>query len=379
VLSRPVQGSFPLRPSRAILKTLFKRSRLFWRAQMTNHFHPGAAAQGRRILSISRRSFLLTAGAVIVAPHIARTQTVQPAPRSVRAATGLLATWQSTSWLGAEVGLFKKHGIDMTLPGIAVGGPAAAAGLIRGDWEFAHTGAVPVAEEVLKGRDVVILATPTVEFTNSFVMTRSNITELSQLAGKKVGIVTETGQTSVAARLMIEKAGATATYLPLLKFDRIFAALAAGEVDAGALPVDLRFTGQARYGWNAFAIDEFGTPSVFATTRKLIASDHDLVIATMQAFVETIHLFKTRPDIVVPMLQRYLNIDDRKATEALHAFYVPVFRKVPSPFLPGMARLRAFLSNKYPGASALKESDIADPSIVDELERSGFIERLYAS
>jgi hypothetical protein len=47
----------------------------------------------------------------------------------------------------------------MTLPAIAVGGPEAAAGLIRGDWEFAHTGTVPVAEEVLKGHDCPICAT----------------------------------------------------------------------------------------------------------------------------------------------------------------------------------------------------------------------------
>jgi hypothetical protein len=32
----------------------------------------------------------------------------------------------------------------------------------------------------------------------------------------------------VAARITIAKAGATATYLPLIKFDRIYAALAAG-------------------------------------------------------------------------------------------------------------------------------------------------------
>jgi ABC-type nitrate/sulfonate/bicarbonate transport system substrate-binding protein len=101
----------------------------------------------------------------------------------VRAATGLLATWQSAAWLGVEAGLFKKHKINMTLPAIAVGGPEAAAGLIRGDWEFAHTGALPVAEEVLKGRDIVILSTPTAEFANSFVMTRKEIAELSQLGG----------------------------------------------------------------------------------------------------------------------------------------------------------------------------------------------------
>ena len=140
----------------------------------------------------------------------------------------------------------------MTLPAIAVGGPEAGAGIVRGDWEFAHTGALVVAEEVLKGRDLVILATPTKEFPNSFIMTRKEITDLAQLSGKKIGVLTETGQTSVIARLTIEKAGATATYLPLVKFDRIFAALAAGEIDAGALPIDLRFSGEVRYAGMPF-------------------------------------------------------------------------------------------------------------------------------
>ena len=125
----------------------------------------------------------------------------------------------------------------MTLPAIAVGGPQAAAGLVRGDWEFAHTGTVPVAEEVLKGRDLAILATPTSDFSNSFVMTRREITQLAQLGGKKIGVPTATGQTSVAARLMVEKAGVTATYVPLITFDRIAAAdgrlqSVAGFVDA---------------------------------------------------------------------------------------------------------------------------------------------------
>ena len=137
----------------------------------------------------SRRKFLhLLAGSVTVAAsQIVWGRGSAKAAQAVRAATGLLATWQSTAWLGAEAGLFKKHNIDMTLPAIAVGGPQAAAGLIRGDWEFAHTGALPVAEEVLKGRDIVILSTPTSEFPNSFVMTRKEITDLSQLGGKKVG------------------------------------------------------------------------------------------------------------------------------------------------------------------------------------------------
>lgn len=346
---------------------------------MTKGLLRAAVVQRRVAAKFSRRQFLLAGGATAIASLPAWAQGATTPLRPVRVATGLLATWQSTAWLGAEAGLFKKRGIDMTLPAIAIGGPEAAAGIIRGDWEFAHTGTVPIAEEFLKGRDAVILATPTKEFSNSFVMTRKEITELAQLTGKKVGVLTETGQTSVAARITIEKSGAVATYLPLIKFDRIYAALAAGEIDAGALPIDLRFSGQVRYGWNAFPIDEFGTPSIFATTRKLIAADRELVMNVMQGFVEAIHLFKTRPDVVVPLLQRYLNIEDRKAAEDLYAFHVPVFQKVPRPSFPGMQNLREFLAKKYPAAASLKETDIADSSFVDELERSGFIDRLYAA
>ncbi|HEX3181117.1 MAG TPA: ABC transporter substrate-binding protein [Beijerinckiaceae bacterium] len=318
------------------------------------------------------------APALSAAPYLASAQVPPTASQPVRVATGLLATWQSTAWLGAEAGLFKKRGIDMTFPAIAVGGPEAAAGLIRGDWEFAHTGSVPVAEEVLKGRDVVILAMPTTDFPKSFVMTRKEITGLAQLDGKKVGVLTETGQTSVATRLTVEKAGATAKYLPLIKFDRIYAALASGEIDAGALPIDLRFVGQVRYGWNAFPMDSFDAPSIFASTRKLVASNRELAMNVMQGFVETIRLFKTRPDVVVPLLQRYVKIEDRKAAEELYAFHVPVFQKIPRPSFPGIQALREFLVAKYPAAMSLKESDIADSSFIDELERSGFIDRLYS-
>src|SRR4029434_8894789 len=153
--------------------------------------------------------------------------------------------------------------------------------------------------------------------------------------------------------------------------------LASGEIDAGALPIDLRFSGQVRYGWNAFPMSSFDTPSIFATTRKLIASNRELAMNVMKGFVETIHLFKTRPDIVVPMLQRYLKIEDRKAAEELHAFHVPVFQKVPRPSFPEMEALREFLVAKYPAVVSLKESDIADSWFIDEVERSGFVDQLY--
>jgi hypothetical protein len=44
-----------------------------------------------------------------------------------------------------------------------------------------------------------------------------------------------------------------------------------------------------------------------------------------------------------------------------------------------LQNVRDVLAAKYPAAAALKETDIADASFLEELERDGFIERLYAS
>jgi hypothetical protein len=44
-----------------------------------------------------------------------------------------------------------------------------------------------------------------------------------------------------------------------------------------------------------------------------------------------------------------------------------------------MQELRDFLVTRYPTAMSLEEADIADSSFVDELQRSGFIDRLYAA
>jgi hypothetical protein len=290
--------------------------------------------------------------------------------RSARVATGLHATWQSVAWLGAAAGIFEKRGVAMTFPAHAVGGPEAAEGLVRGDWEFAHTGAVPVAEQVLRGRDVVIIATPTCHFASTFVMTRAGIDDLAKLDGKKVGIVTETGQTSVAARLAIGKAGAKATYVALHGFDRVFMALASGEIEAGALPIDARRKGQRQFGWSAFSLNEFGTPSVLATDRELVST-------VMQGFVEAIHAFKTRPDVIVPLLRRYLAIEDEEASE-LHASYVPLFQRVPRPSLPGFPQLCEHLLATFPNAKSLRPVDVSDQSLIDELDRTGFIDSLYA-
>jgi ABC-type nitrate/sulfonate/bicarbonate transport system substrate-binding protein len=295
----------------------------------------------------------------------------------LRMGIALRAVFQSEAWLGAHAGLFTRLGIDLTFPAIATGGPASMAGALRGDWDVCHTGALPIIQGVLKGEDPVLLITPTELHDAVFVMARRDITTLPQLAGEKIGAVDAAGQFGRPLQVMLEQSGIEAEMLSLGSFQAIDAALRKGEIAAGYLPIDLRFRGEGEHGWNALT----GLKIVggIATTRRFIAANHALVASFVKGVVDAVHLFKTRPDIVIPLLQQFLQCPDREPMQQLHAFYAPLFRAVPTPtFFEEMNGLRDGLAAQYPAARGLRLEDVADASFVEELEGSGYVEELYA-
>lgn len=296
----------------------------------------------------------------------------------VRIVTGVRATSQCIAWIGARIGTFAKHGLIATFPALEVSGPSSVAGLLRGDWDFAQTGTVPVAEAVLNGGDAVILLRNSIRQDSIIIMTRREITGLGQLNGKTIGVLTDTysGQTGVIVRLALERAGATATYARLGTYRNVFAALVAGDIDAGALPIDFQFLVAGDDRWNCFETNTLNVPAVFATTRRVIAADRERVLRVLRGFLEAVHRFKTDAADIVPLLQEFLGYDDRRAVERLHTHYASMLPLVPRPALAdAMQALRDHLSGKYPAARGLQEADIADASLIEELEQSGFIAR----
>jgi len=334
---------------------------------------------------LTRRRFLTSGVAVAALAGLPHGFTVVPAIAAfdkVRMTTGNRGIHQSISWLGAEAGNFRKYDLDVSYPAMEVGGLRLATGLTRGEWDFYDGGLVPLVENVVNGGDAVALLRHTLPHSNTFIVAKREVTALDQLAGKRMGVLSDayTGQAGVQARLTLEKVGATATYVGLGTYENIYKALVNGEIDAGTLPVHLRLSGEREHGWNAFQMSGFeaDVPSVLATTRKLIASNRDLVMRVVKGHVESIHAFKTRPDVFIPLLQRFAKIDDRRLAADMHKYYAPLFPQVPRMTSSGFEAARSALSRKYPAAQKLQESDVVDSSFIDELESSGFIRNLYA-
>ena len=96
-----------------------------------------------------------------------------------------------------EVGIFKRLGLECTFPRLETGGPEAVAGVVRSDWEFAETGSAPYVQAALDGRDIVILLAALAPLSTGLpILTRPPISDLNQLDGKRLGVLTDTGSPS---------------------------------------------------------------------------------------------------------------------------------------------------------------------------------------
>lgn len=238
---------------------------------------------------------------------------------------------------------------------------------------------MPITEAVLKGGDAVILLRTSPLQNYIVIATNRRITRLDQLNGKSIGVLFDaySGQTGVIVRQAVERAGAeAASYVGLGTYQNIFSALIAGDIDAGALPFDFRYLEEGQNRWNFFETS-LRLPEILATTRRKIAGDRAQVLCMLRGFVETIHQFKTEASTVVPILQEFLRITDPRAVERIYQYYTSVLPIVPRPELrEGMLELRDIFSQRYPNAKGLLEADIADLSLIDEVEESGFIAQL---
>jgi len=323
----------------------------------------------------TRRNFVLGGGSIAIA--LAAAPRAAAAIQSVRIATGVRGTLQSLGWLGAQTGIFQRLGLKVEFARIEAGGPQAATGLYRGDWEFCETGTSPIVQGVLDGHDTVILLVPSRPHVSGYILARPDIKEPAGLANQRIGVLTETGQFAIATRAMLRKWGVSATLVPLGSFPNIYAALKAGTIDAAYFTLDWRVLAKRELGANDFAGPAALQNAVLATTRRLIAQDPDLVARMVRGYVETIHTFKTNRSVILPLLQQFLQFNEPRSVEEIHEFYAATFQELPRSTDEGIKAVLEQFAQRYPAANTLAPSQVVDRSFLDELEKTGFVAKLY--
>jgi NitT/TauT family transport system substrate-binding protein len=224
---------------------------------------------------------------------------------------------------------------------------------------------------------VIIGATGTVSPFR--LMARPEIKQPSDLKGKKAGITTFGSTSDQVVRIALKKfnlePNKDVALLSLGAQPEAFAALQSGAVDVAALSFPL-YAKAAQLGMRELV--NFGSLGVedingtVITTRSHIAKNRDTVMRFMRAFTRGMYRYRTDKEFSKRVLAKYGKITDDEILEGTWQDYAPTIQKTPRPSLKAIQYL---IENQFKDKKPLpKPEQFVDMSVVDELEKSGFLD-----
>jgi len=116
--------------------------------------------------------------------------------------------------------------------------------------------------------------------------------------------------------------------------------------------------------------------AALTTSKSYLVSHRDTVKRVLMALIEGTHFFKTRKEESKRLLAKYSKQNNEAFLEGSYLGNEPIYEKVPLMNREGMdIQIKEALARR-PGFT-LKYEDVVDESLVVQLEKEGFIQKLY--
>ena len=291
---------------------------------------------------------------------------------------------QSMPWMAQEAGLFKKYNLDFSLVFIASSGIVTAA-LLGGDAEMTVTGGVGnVAAYVRGSKDVVFVGGVKNTMTQTLVA-GGNIKKPEDLKGKKIGVSRIGGNSHYFTIQALRRFGMDASrdvqFIQTGGDPETFAAFVSGSIDVANLTPPTDALAIARgYHYVVYGPD-LKIPyaaTAFVTKRSVIAKRPQVIDNFMHAMAETAKLMHTDREFVYKVLGKYLRVTDRNVLDSAYNAEIKVLepRLVIKP--ESLQAILDELSATDPRAKKVKPQELIDTRYLDEMEKSGFFDQLWA-
>ena len=280
-----------------------------------------------------------------------------------------------------ETGTWKKHGLDVRNVFFTSGALLGRA-MLSGDIT-ATNGDIPgmLSMGVSGVLDLKVIAV-TMNRLDTYFVARKLIAKPEDLKAKRIGVSRFGSLSDISTRLLIrfwkldpEK---DVTILQTGNSPSRVAALVAGQVDAGLMSLTvidkLVSSGCCRVlaDLTELPLDyaQFGV----AVPTAALKTQRDTLRLLLQALLEGIYITKTRPDVVLKALKEE-GIEDPRVGKTVHARMAKNIPDYPVPELKGVQS--AIDSLALPKARGAQAKDFIDTTLLEEIRRSGFMDRLY--
>jgi len=290
-------------------------------------------------------------------------------------------------WVAEKEGFFRKNGIDIKLTHIP-GGTQVAQALLSGGIDISFADPSSTISAIAAGAQLVeVMAITTI--MPYYLVGAPEVKTVADLKGKRVG---SSGLGLSASRLALLVAFGTLGLDP--NRDKItlvaagleperMAGLAAGAIAGTVIGPEYR-SKIAQLGLNILAdLRTIKIPweqDALVTSRKFLEAKGEVVERVMKALLQgnAYVLNPANRTSVVELLKTRLGLktiqEAEGAYEDLTQFYV--LRKS-FPYRDGLHSITAEIAKVVPKAASLKFEDVADPTIIEKLDKNGFIDSLY--
>lgn len=284
-------------------------------------------------------------------------------------------------WIAKEAGFFKKNGINAHLVYVR-GGILATQALVSNDVNFINAGGGGVVDAVLGGAEIFIVASP-INQEPQVLVAKKEIREIVQLKGKKLAVNSLAGPSLLSLKMILAASGLDpdrdVSYLATGPSASRFAALQAGQVDATTLTPP--FTAAARKAGYTFfenlsGVKEAELPNAaLVTSRKFLDVEPLAAEMVVKSVIEGIHFYKTEKTKTPPILKKYMKVENAEELQETYEFYVKMLAEKPYPSAKGIQTILDW--SKRADARKANPKQFIQPSIVEKLDKQGFIDGLY--
>jgi NitT/TauT family transport system substrate-binding protein len=299
----------------------------------------------------------------------------------IRVGYGSLSTSYAPIWLAGEARLFQRNGLHVEI--LYLESALVRTALISGEIAMGGMSGTTMAAPRLQGADPIIIAS----FANALqyrLVVRPDIRSVADLKGKRVGVANFGLGAHRGAQVMLAKLGLNpdtdVTMLQIGGDPTRLSALLSGSIDASVFNPPL-YHRAVEAGMKVLAnIEDMNFPvqgSALVTTDRLVKKNPDLVRRAVRSIVESIHLIKTNPELTQQAIRKFMRLKDNRDIEEAYQIMRDIAPPKPYPTVEGMKAVLDELSPKLPAAKTAQPRDFMDTRFIEELDRSGFIDRLY--
>jgi ABC-type nitrate/sulfonate/bicarbonate transport system substrate-binding protein len=303
----------------------------------------------------------------------------------VRAAYTSIGIQFDPVYIMKELNLPRKHGVDAEILFVPVSSRAVQAAL-AGEIQFITSAGVANINANMSGADFVGL-TATLNTFVFKILGSPEIKKPEMLKGKKVGISRLGGASDFSIRYALTRWGLVpdkdVAIIQVGGEQEEFLALQNKAVDAVVLSEP--FATLARRQGSAVIADlsQLGVAYSmhgFGARKGFIQVNRDVVVRFMKAYLEGIYVFKTNKEVALNVLKKYTRLDDLSLVQTSYEeMSQRLIRRVPYPDREGIQTIIDQLAKTRPQMKNLNPNDFIDPSILKEIEDSGFVKKLYGN